>query len=54
MIRGLIERIPHPKRQQSFLYRPTADLIRHLGLTDKKDLPDYHKFQEMKKDLENE
>ena len=41
-IRGLVERVPHPEDQRSFLYRPTADLLRHLGVSKIEDLPDYH------------
>jgi segregation and condensation protein B len=54
LIRGLVERIPHPKRSNAYLYRPTADLIRHLGITKKEDLPDFAKYQELKENLENE
>jgi segregation and condensation protein B len=49
MIRGLIERIPDPERPSGFLYRPTFDLMKHLGLAKKEDLPDYEKFQELLK-----
>jgi segregation and condensation protein B len=54
LIRGLVERIPHPKRSNAYLYRPTADLIRHLGLTKKEDLPDFSRYQELKENLEHE
>ena len=54
LIRGLIERIPNPKKPNAYLYRPTADLIRHLGITNKEDLPDFAKYQELKKNIENE
>jgi len=54
MIRGLIERISHPKKPNTYLYRPTSDLIRHLGITSKEDLPDFAKYQELKKNIENE
>jgi len=54
LIRGLVERIPHPKKPNTFLYRPTSDLIRHLGIEKKEDLPDFTKYQELKENLENE
>jgi segregation and condensation protein B len=54
LIRGLVERIPHPKKPNTYLYRPTSDLIRHLGIEKKEDLPDFGKYQELKENLENE
>ena len=54
MIRGLIERIPHPQKSNTYLYRPTSDLIRHLGIKSKEELPDFAKYQELKENLENE
>ena len=54
LIRGLVERIPHPKKPNTFLYHPTSDLIRHLGIERKEDLPDFTKYQELKENLENE
>lgn len=54
LIRGLIERIPHPKKTNTYLYRPTSDLIRHLGISKLEDLIDFNKYQELKNELENE
>ena len=54
MIRGLIERVPNPKKSNTYLYRPTSDLIRHLGITNKESLPDFAKYQELKENIENE
>lgn len=54
LIRGLIERIPHPKKTNTYLYRPTSDLIRHLGISKLEDLIDFKKYQELKSELENE
>lgn len=41
LVRGLIERISNPKDQRSFLYRPTFDLLAHMGAARVEDLPDY-------------
>ena len=41
LIRGLIDKIENPKDQRSFLYKPTLDLISHLGLAHIAELPDY-------------
>ena len=49
MIRGLIERSSDPEHPASFLYRPTFDAMKHLGIQQKEDLPDFAKFQELLK-----
>lgn len=49
MIRGLVERFPDPEHPASFLYRGTFDLMKHLGIAETGDLPDYEKFQELLK-----
>ena len=49
MIRGLIERFPDPEHASSFLYQATFDLMKHLGIQGKRDLPEYEKFQELLK-----
>lgn len=52
MIRGLVERIPDAERGSGFLYRPTFDLMKQLGLQSQADLPEYPKFQELLKVFE--
>lgn len=49
MIRGLVERSPDPEHPSGFIYQTTFDLMKHLGIADKKDLPEYEKFQELLK-----
>lgn len=49
MIRGLVERFPDPEHPSGFLYQTTFDLMKHLGITDKKDLPEFGAFQELLK-----
>lgn len=41
LVRGLVERLPHPNDQRSFLYRPTFDLLSYLGVSRVEELPDY-------------
>ncbi len=41
LVRGLIERVPHPMHPSSFQYIPSAALFAHLGITKKEDLPEY-------------
>lgn len=53
MIRGLVERIPDPDRPNGFLYQPTFDLMKQLGIEDKMQLPEYQKFRELLPTFEN-
>ncbi|MCX6713946.1 MAG: SMC-Scp complex subunit ScpB [Candidatus Vogelbacteria bacterium] len=41
LIRGLIERTVNEKDARAYLYKPTFDLLQHLGLTDIKEMPEY-------------
>jgi segregation and condensation protein B len=47
MLRGLVERFPDPEHAQSFLYRPTFEFWRHIGVNRKEDLPEYQKFKDL-------
>lgn len=53
MLRGLVERTPDPTHPSSYLYGPSFDLFKHLGISEKKDLPDYLKYQELAEKLES-
>lgn len=44
LIRGLIERALDPKRGNVFLYSPSFELLKHLGVKKQEDLPEYGKF----------
>jgi segregation and condensation protein B len=46
MIRGLVEKVPNPKDQRSFLYKSTFELLSHMGLTKIEDMPEYMKARE--------
>lgn len=39
--RGLVVRVPHPTLPRSFSYQTTPELLAHLGVARKEDLPDY-------------
>ena len=41
LIRGLVEKNPNDKDQRSFLYKPTLELLAHLGIRQISDLPEY-------------
>ena len=45
LIRGLIERVQNPKDQRSFLYRPSIDLLAHLGVGSIQELPEYESIR---------
>jgi segregation and condensation protein B len=42
--RGLLERDSNPQDGREYLYRPTAELLAHLGVKDSKELPEYDKI----------
>jgi len=54
LIRGLVEREPNEKDQRSFLYRPTIELLSHLGVSKVEDLPNYQGVKEEVKTMVTE
>ncbi len=44
LLRGLIERIPHPTDQRLKLYTPTMDMVRSLGYSSLEELPAYEEL----------
>lgn len=54
LLRGLVERVPHPERANTFLYRPTADILKKLGVSSIEGLPEFSRYRELKKLIENE
>ncbi len=49
LIRGLVERVDNPADARSFLYKPTLELLAHLGTAKIEDLPEY---QAIRSDIE--
>ena len=41
LARGLLERTGNPEDGREYLYRPTVDLLAHLGAQSAQDLPEY-------------
>ncbi len=41
LVRGLVEKVQAPNDQRSFLYKPTFDLLTHLGISKIEDLPEF-------------
>ncbi len=50
LVRGLIERSDNEKDARSFLYKPSLELLSHLGISHIQDLPE---FEAIRKDIEN-
>jgi segregation and condensation protein B len=44
LVRGLVERVVNPDDERTFLYKPTFDLLSHLGVASIADLPDHDIF----------
>lgn len=44
LARGLLERTGNPADGREYLYRPTTELVAHLGVTNAHDLPEYAKI----------
>ena len=44
LVRGLIERAPHPTEKKTFIYLPTINLLTQFGVTEVHMLPDYEKI----------
>ncbi len=42
--RGLLERAANPNDAREYLYRPTVELLSHLGIRDAHELPEYAKI----------
>ncbi len=42
--RGLLERAVNPHDAREYLYRPTVELLAHLGVRDERELPEYAKI----------
>ena len=45
LIRGLISRDADPKDQRAFLYKPTFELLSHLGIKNLNELPEYEELR---------
>jgi segregation and condensation protein B len=49
-VRGLVERLPDPKDARRYQYRPTFDLLAHLGIKNISELPDW---QDIKQEIDS-
>lgn len=47
LIRGLIDRYPDPAKSNIYLYRPSFDLLKYLGIQNIEQLPEFEKFKDI-------
>ncbi len=45
MVRGLVERVAHPKDSRIWLYRPSLDFLKFMGVEKLEKLPQYGEFR---------
>jgi len=50
LVRGLIEKITDPKDARTFVYKPSFELLAHLGVRNIEELPEY---ESVKRDIES-
>lgn len=53
-LRGLIDRDTDPERGNSFIYRASSELIRHLGVQRISELPDYERLRSVARSIKPE
>jgi segregation and condensation protein B len=51
LISGLAEREINPKDRRTFIYKPSIDFLRFLGLSKLEDLPEYGEFRKSLEDF---
>jgi segregation and condensation protein B len=51
LLRGLIERSTDPQRGNAYVYGPSFDFLRYVGVSRAEELPDYQKFRDLAKNV---
>jgi len=54
LLRGLIEQRKNPKRARSYVYVPTIDLLRYLGIGSKEESPHFEEYRGKLKSIKQE
>ncbi|MEK7555491.1 MAG: SMC-Scp complex subunit ScpB [Patescibacteria group bacterium] len=54
LIRGLVERFLDSERANMYLYQPSFDLLKYLGVSKVEDLPEYEKYKTMTNNNNND
>lgn len=52
-LRGLIDRANDPKRGNAYVYTPSFDLLKHIGVDKVESLPEYEKFRSLAMSIKN-
>ncbi|MEY4731740.1 MAG: hypothetical protein RL681_686 [Candidatus Parcubacteria bacterium] len=47
LLRGLVERSPDPHRPNAYLYSPSFEMLKYIGVQQQSDLPEYAKFRSL-------
>ncbi len=47
LLRGLVDRDLDPKRANAYLYKPSFEFLKHIGVTRLEDLPEFEKFSKL-------
>ncbi len=53
LLRGLIERDSDPQRINAYRYRPSVELLHHLGVTRVEELPEFERFRTLVSTIKN-
>lgn len=53
-IRGLVEKKTNPKDERTFIYEPSLDLLKFLGINSKEEIPQYQDVQNQLDDFINQ
>lgn len=51
LLRGLIERSPDPHRPNAFVYNPSFEVLKYLGVGRREELPEFEKFKKLMENL---
>ena len=53
LLRGLIGRDADPARANAYVYKPTVELLQHLGVSRVEDLPEFERFRTLVVSIKN-
>ncbi|MDP3996769.1 MAG: SMC-Scp complex subunit ScpB [bacterium] len=54
LVRGLVERIPHPNDKRSFAYRPSFEMLGYLGIKKVEEMPEFASVREAVEDFKQQ
>ena len=46
LMRGFVRKVPNPKDERSFLYKPTTEILGQLGAASVREMPEYDEVRE--------